>query len=396
MTRYHCGPRPRELPAFPDLHLDAPSASALVAALHYLDATDNPYYLDLDHETIASERPGAEQDLLLTDRAFAKRVRDRCVRALADAGEARLKPDLPGASRDSPPVDDAGAVDGDGIAEMPHAVRTPRLVTRNTVRFNDQVLRTGAFADATLGAVLRPVGDREGFEVVVEEQVLTQRHLDVLMFLLSRVPNEVDTNAPLAVPVPERRMLVQLGWGVNTRTYQSLRRALRELNATRLTLRDMSRRQGVQLKAAQLLRVTELGSGSGGGRTSALRAIETVELTPGLLKLATTGRLAVVDLRERWSLPRGLLRWLHAFVSTQRRGLVRTYPALELCAAGGLRAERPADLLAALRKALRLLEGPQPGSPSSGAVITSGWAVEKREADWLVTMTRSPGPQTAG
>lgn len=396
MTRYTCGPRPGDLPAFPDLHLDEPSSSGLSAALRYLDATDNPHCLDLDCETIATERPGAEPDLLLTDRAFAKLFRDLCIRALANAGEEQLHPGSTSVSQDVPLVESAGSAASGGRSELQQPVRPPRLVSRNTVRFNDQVLRTGAFADATLGTVLLPVGDREGFQVVVEEQVLTQRHLDVLLFLLSRVPNEVGPNAPLTVPVHERRMLVKMGWGVNTRTYQSLRRALRELSATRLTLRDHSRRQGVQLQAAQLLRFTAQGSRLVSERTEMLGAVETVELMPGLLKLSTTGRLAVLDLRERWSLPRGLLRWLHAFVSTQRRGLVRTYPALALCAAGGLRAERPADLLAALRKALRQLESPRPASLSAGAVITPGWSVERREADWLVTMTRSPGPQAAG
>jgi len=200
---------------------------------------------------------------------------------------------------------------------------------------------------------------------------------------------------------------MQMGWGVNTKAYQKLRLSLHDLGQVRLTLRDVSRRQGVQLQGAQLLRVLEHDRAPGPAVTR-LNALDAVVLTPDLLRLATMGRLAVIDLSERWCLPRGFTRWLHAFVSTQRRGLPRVYPALELYQAGGLRAGRTADRLAALRRALRLLEEPRSAlavsstarprdgaTPGGNGVVAPGWTAQQIDAEWLVTMARSAAPQVA-
>ena len=394
MTVYLNGGRPRELPPFPEIRIDAPSQAMAEAACAYLATVDSDDWRDFDADTFGTERPGADPSVLMTDREFAM-----AVIVGASSGNAhwtaRVAPEASPTHGEagSPPQHAAYVAEGAGTYED---VTTPPALRRRTGAINSQLLRTAAFCNPPLDVNLPLVGDRQTFRVAVSVVSLAQDHLDVLLFIMSRLPLDPERLHHSTVTLHERELLQTMGWGVNSKNFARLRRTLAELCAARFTLIDTDNPKQTALERVALIETKPLPS------TGTQRRATEVHVLPAIHAMLRLRRNTIIDLAARAAIRSEFGRWLHAFASSQKAGLLRTYAAADLCRAGGLRAERLTDDLKSLRANLTVLEAGTTSRPSrstkleSGhrvkefrACVRAGWTVNDADCRWQASFART-------
>lgn len=394
MTRYLFDPRPGALPPFPNLSLGRRSPALLAAAHAYLQATTAPELLALDSETMAVDRPGGDPELMLTDRQFAQAVLDEPITSGSE----------PAASVAWPPCPMPRA-----LSPRQQAMRGPWVVGsvpigRGVAVMNSQVLRSAAFCRPELGVPNPALSDLRGYEILVDGFSLSQDHLDLLLYAISRLRYEPPVDQPALVSFTRRGFLSALGWSKGADGYERLTKAIDELAAARLTYRDGVRpaTNGVVQSAALLERVEPSESAKLGQCTLALSS--------SLCGMLRFGRNTVVALEARAAIRGEFGRWLHGFVSSQKPGEPRRYDAEAVCAAGGLMASRLTDRLKTLRRTLQDLEAgtsnrsaqrttaeaatcsapaPAPALRCFAPVVMPGWRVTKEGGGWLLEMVRA-------
>mgnify|MGYP005750440521 CR=1 FL=1 len=359
----------------------------------------------LDGGSAATERPGAPDELMLTDREFAQAVVD-AYRSQSSQNEHAGKDasEEPAAGARKAHRASPGASPGASPAEPeaePQDARPRYVVGKleigggNAV-MNSQILRSGAFSLPELGVPLPVVADRDSFEITLSGVSPTQDHADVLLYAVSKLDRAPDPKLGVSVSFTTHQLLKCLGWTVNSRSYEKLRRIVQDLSEIRLTYRDRSDpRNGRVTEGERVFNsVTR-------PEQNAIDQTWDIVLPVSLFRIFELKRNTLIDLRARAAIQSDFGRWLHAFVSSQKPGELRSYDARELCRAGGLRSERLTDDLKILRASLKVLEEgvvhrSRKGLAGGGTdlvksfdpVVASGWSVEKEEGRWSLTMAR--------
>jgi hypothetical protein len=396
MTRYVSGTRPLCLPPLPRMSAHQPTRAMQAAARRYLEQTRG--LEELDAHTLATERSGVDEDQMLTDREFAT--------AVLAADPASAQEGLPASRQSIDEEPQALATVGEpdtgsaaNSAASPNGkYRVGRLeIGGGNAVLNSQILRSGAFSAPELGVPLPVVADRNSFEISLEGVSPTQDHADVLLYAISLIDRTPDPMLGTVVSFTTYQLIKSMGWSMNSRGYEQLRKVIRDLSKISLTYYDRSDpRNGRVTEGERVFNsVTRPEQNAKDQRWS-------IVLPPSLFRIFELRRNTLVDLGARAAIQSSFGRWLHAFVSSQKPGERRTYDAHALCQAGGLRAARFSDDLKVLRETLAILERGQVLRKSKGRgpdgsdmtikrfapVVATGWELTKSSERWSLEMER--------
>jgi hypothetical protein len=353
--------RPAALPVFPVLDLAYADSRAKSRAMDYLEQTASPALLQLDLGTQAVDRPGLNPEAYLTDRAYAQLVVE--------------------AARH----DEAFVLGGAPSQDIVNKLR----IGNGQAALNSQLLRSSAFSRPALGIPLPIVADRSSYSIELGGLSPAPDHLDALLYAISRINRLPSLELGVPVSFTSHQFLSTFGWAVNSSSYQRMYRTISDLERIRLTFHDRSRPSQGKTHISRLFSSVTMP------HPDSVAQLWTVVISGNLFRIFDYGRNSVVDLEARAAIRGEFGRWLHQFFSTQKRGMVRTYDAEQLCRAGGLRSARLADDLKQLRAGLLLLEtGAVPGQrirTRFEPLLEPGWSLAKDKASrrYMVRASRS-------